>query len=353
MLCRKMKVVGGVVALVTAGSVTQAETLALGDSHSGVNLVDTPGINLVSSGLLRQRSQTCGVEPLVVAELAYRPANGQLYMIGYRNSSSQTALWRANAIKPVALPVAVLGSAYQYTAAMDFSPSDELRVIRSNISATENQNIRINPDTGAIIAIETPLSYTNVPGAVPRIGSIAFTNDSPPRLLGIDYARRSLVAIGSAAGGDASWNSGLVTELTPISFPDNVFLGGFDVSPETGVAYVQYSQNNSGQSHVRWLSTINLSNGQLTVIAQPFSPGVHVGATLVMDENLAPPPVCPGDSNFDLVVNACDLSVVLGNFGNTVPPPDAFANYGDLNGDSVVNGADLSVLLGNWSAACE
>ncbi len=64
---------------------------------------------------------------------------------------------------------------------------------------------------------------------------------------------------------------------------------------------------------------------------------------------LAPPaPVCPADANGDSLVNGADLSVLLGQFGQSVP-----ANTGaDFNGDGLVNGADLSVLLASFGASC-
>lgn len=61
-----------------------------------------------------------------------------------------------------------------------------------------------------------------------------------------------------------------------------------------------------------------------------------------------PPPACPGDTNGDNLVNGADLSVLLGQFGQSVPS----GTGADFNGDGVVNGADLSVLLGQFGSAC-
>lgn len=61
-----------------------------------------------------------------------------------------------------------------------------------------------------------------------------------------------------------------------------------------------------------------------------------------------PPPACAGDANGDSLVNGADLSVLLGQFGQSV----AAGTGGDLNGDGVVNGADLSVLLGRFGTSC-
>ncbi len=65
----------------------------------------------------------------------------------------------------------------------------------------------------------------------------------------------------------------------------------------------------------------------------------------------APPCACTrssGDANGDCQINGADLSVLLGQFGQSVPP-----NTGaDFNGDGAVNGADLSVLLGQFGEPC-
>ncbi|MFM7051163.1 MAG: hypothetical protein ACKOYN_03390 [Planctomycetota bacterium] len=47
------------------------------------------------------------------------------------------------------------------------------------------------------------------------------------------------------------------------------------------------------------------------------------------------------DLNCDRVVNAADLSILLGSWGSPGPA--------DLNADGLINAADLSILLGSWS----
>ena len=48
----------------------------------------------------------------------------------------------------------------------------------------------------------------------------------------------------------------------------------------------------------------------------------------------------PADLNNDGVVNAADLSILLGNWGGS--------GTGDINGDGTVGAADLANLLGSW-----
>lgn len=47
-----------------------------------------------------------------------------------------------------------------------------------------------------------------------------------------------------------------------------------------------------------------------------------------------------GDLNYDGVVNAADLALMLGGWGGS--------GVADINGDGIANAADLSILLGNW-----
>ena len=68
---------------------------------------------------------------------------------------------------------------------------------------------------------------------------------------------------------------------------------------------------------------------------------MHRSAILTRGRRLHPP--CPGDVNFDGIVNGADISVLLGFWGLNGKPVAA-----DINRDGVVDGADLAQLLGSW-----
>jgi 1,4-alpha-glucan branching enzyme len=74
----------------------------------------------------------------------------------------------------------------------------------------------------------------------------------------------------------------------------------------------------------------------------PFSINISIGpyTGLVYSQGEAPPPCAAADLNCDGVVNAADLSLLLGAWGTGATA--------DLNGDGTVNAADLSILLGAW-----
>lgn len=74
------------------------------------------------------------------------------------------------------------------------------------------------------------------------------------------------------------------------------------------------------------------------------SPKNCAGATGSLN---VPPPNCPGDLNGDLQRNTGDLTVFLGQFGQSGP-----GLVGDLNGDQTVNTGDLTVFLGLFGTPC-
>ncbi len=59
-------------------------------------------------------------------------------------------------------------------------------------------------------------------------------------------------------------------------------------------------------------------------------------------------PSCPGDLNFDGVINTADLTILLVKFGQSVQP----GTDGDLNADGQVNTADLTLLLVHFGQFC-
>lgn len=76
------------------------------------------------------------------------------------------------------------------------------------------------------------------------------------------------------------------------------------------------------------------------------SPIVDLGAYETVAST--PPPVCVADVNGDRMVTGADLSVLLTQFGTSVP----VGTGADFNSDGVVSGADLSILLARFGAVC-
>ncbi len=69
------------------------------------------------------------------------------------------------------------------------------------------------------------------------------------------------------------------------------------------------------------------------------APIVDIGA---YEAQLPPPPACPADFDANGSVDAADLSLLLGSWGQ--------AGAADLDGSGAVDAADLSAMLGSWGA---
>lgn len=120
-----------------------------------------------------------------------------------------------------------------------------------------------------------------------------------------------------------------------------------------------YAENVNANA-IRWLTTYNFSfiANQAPVASTAtiglFRPG-QAGEPDTLSVSIVapsvpvtPPPPCQGDANHDGMVNNADLSVLLGQFNQSVTP----GSGADFNGDGLVNNADLSVLLGRFNQPC-
>ncbi len=101
------------------------------------------------------------------------------------------------------------------------------------------------------------------------------------------------------------------------------------------------SQITAGATHAGFVIRMSTEDQMLSI----WNPGFgHLAPRL----RVVVPPECAGDANGDNGVNGADLSVLLAQFGTSVPA----GTGADFNADGVVNGADLSVLLGSFGTSC-
>ncbi|MCE2881947.1 MAG: hypothetical protein LW636_06280 [Planctomycetaceae bacterium] len=129
---------------------------------------------------------------------------------------------------------------------------------------------------------------------------------------------------------------------SPSATQDNIRCG--ILSPKGTVTQTVDVAVNSSVKY-RLVSADGVSNGALLFWQGGASAGASdvYGARLNADGTLgAPPSGNPADLNGDGVVNAADLSTLLGQWGS--------AGSADLNGDGIVGAPDLSILLGAWTS---
>jgi hypothetical protein len=205
--------------------------------------------------------------------------NGVLYALG---SSGQ--LYRINTVTGSATPLPVFPSPPPGTVfGIDFNPvPDRLRIVSNS-----GDNFRLDPNTGAVAGVDTPVAYVAGDpnfGGIPSIGAAAYTNNfggaTETTLYGIDYARNILVRQGGP-GGVPSPNTGQHTTIGPLDF-DTADELGFDISGQTGNAYASLTPIVGPLDIASQLFTINLASGTATPVG-PIGPAGGPGAFITRD----------------------------------------------------------------------
>lgn len=156
-------------------------------------------------------------------------------------------------------PVDLEGEAF----GVDFNPAAD----RIRVHGSERQNLRLDPATGAVSAVDAPLAFApGDPGAIttPRIVGTAYSNSTsgatastPTTLYGIDSNRDALVLL-------ASPNNGQVTTVGAlgVNTSDEV---GFDIATRSpGGEQVAFATLSDGR--VSRLYRIDLATGAATLV---------------------------------------------------------------------------------------
>jgi len=179
-----------------------------------------------------------------ILAIDFRPATGQLYGLGSTsriysiqlNSGIGTAIG-AGPFSP-AIDGAIVG--------FDFNPTvDRIRLVTAN-----GQNLRLNPETGAVAATDAGLN----PGT-PDIAGVAYTNSfagaASTTLFDIDIASQNLFKQDPP-------NDGVLVEIGPLGVTATMD-GGFDISPDNEVALASLTVNGTNG-----LYQIDLTTGKAT-----------------------------------------------------------------------------------------
>ena len=216
-------------------------------------------------------TQITGLQPgESLLAIDFRTSNGKLYGI-----TDQSRLYTINTVTGAALQVGTgsftpalnLGSGIEV--GFDFNPvTDLIRVVTDSAG----QNLRLNPDTGAVVGVDTTLAFaTGDPNAArtPRGSALAYSNNVPgatsTTLFNIVNGNMSaseqtiLTTLGSPGGAPSSPNSGQLFTVGNTG----VFNGptGFDIAPN-GIAYALFN----GTDTWNQFFTVNLSTGAGTVL---------------------------------------------------------------------------------------
>lgn len=248
---------------VTTSSSGHAATLNLLDLGNRLVSIDSTAPGTIRSSIaltgLQGNEQLLGID--------YRPASPRvLYGLG-----SAGRLYAINPLTGSAVAVGAPVTINGVAAGIDFNPSvDRLRVVTNT-----NQNLRLNPDTGALAATDSLVAYAvgdiNA-GSAPRIAGAAYTNNSPgatpTTLYVIDTNRGVLATQGSVGSAPVSPNSGQLFTVGALGVAtnDNV---GFDIGRDGTVLATLVTPG----SLTTQLYSIDLTTGAATLIGRVGTAG--------------------------------------------------------------------------------
>ena len=207
-------------------------------------------INTANPGTILNTAAITGLQTSeTILAIDFRPATGQLYGI-----SSASRLYVINPGTGVARMIGAnqLTPALSGTiAGFDFNPTvDRIRIVTNT-----GQNLRVNPETGAVAATDGAIN--GVSGAM--ITGVAYTNNSAGAattlLYDIDVATQKLYK-------QLPPNDGKLVEVGPLKLKVSGN-GGFDIAPKDDIAIGLYSVNN-----IPTLFTVNLETGEAKTLVR-------------------------------------------------------------------------------------
>ena len=277
----------------------------------------------------------------VIVGIDFRPSNGQLYGVGANQIANTVQVYTidpySGAAKAVGTPQAFAGTntiAAATAFGVDVNPAaDRIRVVTDLASdgddANNVNNFRLNPITGALVAVDPDLNF---PGGVgsPEV-AVSYTNSAAGTQPG-----GATELFGILSGADS-----LVTHATAPGFQDLTERGslGFDTSEAAGLDF--FGADNKAVAILTTVGVANLYTVNSTTGAATLVGLVGNGLTPVSDVAVAPvlvPTLASGSTDGKVqIINAAAGQASLGAnvtvfAGSTVNVRSA---VGDVNGDGI------------------
>jgi Domain of unknown function (DUF4394) len=218
-----------------------------------------------------------------------RPADGRLYAVTATTGSAANSVLSTYRIDPgtgaatlIGATPAALAGAGDVATGFDFNPVvDRMRYVNTN-----DENARLNPDTGALAGNDTDLT----PAATSTIVAEAYDRNqagaAATTLFAIDRNDSQLARQGGVDG-TPSPNGGLVTDVGALGFTLHATRdAGFDIAPG-GTAYAAMT---SASDSLTRLYTIELATGAATAVGPIGVDEVRALAILPPEPSAPPPP---------------------------------------------------------------
>lgn len=232
--------------------VTSSGSLITFDSEAPAVVRSQTGISGIAGG---QR----------IVGMDMRPATMEIYLMGYNGTNGEAQLYTLNQTTGLASSVAapITLAADMGDIGFDFNPTvDRIRVVSSN-----NQNYRLHPTTGAIVATDSTLRFSAGDvnfGIEPRVGSAAYTNSyngaSATTLYVYDDSLNALLTQNPPNNGmlNTVGNSGIIFSTVDRTTDIDIYYNPINGN---NTAYFVGNESNSDA-----LYTVNLNTGAFTSV---------------------------------------------------------------------------------------
>lgn len=286
-VCQKLAgsfLLAGLLALPAAG-----QTIYGLEFSYGLNIPSLMSFTAANPGTILARTAITGVasgETLV--GLDFRPTTGELFGLGYDNSTQTGRLYILNPATAVATPVGAaavalpLGSGGSAANQGGITPrigfafdpaTDRIRVC----SSTTQANLQLHPVTGGLVATDAPFAYAAgdaYAGTTAHLGTLAYTSAYPggpaTSLYGLDEQTSRLVTSALPA-------SGVVRTVPPVStssytpYPSYNSDLDFYYDPTTGtdIGYLSFSGVDPASGYAS-LRRLDMSSGSLSTTIGPY-----------------------------------------------------------------------------------
>ncbi len=229
----------------------------------------------------------------------FRPANGQLYGLGYNNMTGEARIYTINTMTGAATAIGdapiMLGMGLGKIG-FDFNPAvDRIRVITSN-----NSNFRLHPDTGVLVSTDLSLNFAaadiNV-GVNPSVGAGAYTNSfmGTTATTLFNYDDSLNIFVSQVPPNDGTLNtigsSGIMVNLMDPTSDLDIFY------TQQGALNTALFSANVGMSNFDNLYNVDLASGAASLIGK-IGNGIAVfdiSATTIMLDLEAPMLTCVED----------------------------------------------------------
>lgn len=264
----------------------------------------------------------------------FRPATGQLYAIG-----STSRMYTLNTVTGVATQVGgvfvppLVGTRFGF----DFSaPADRARIV-----SDADQNLRLNPSTGAVAGVDSAVDYLPSDpndAANPKITALGISNSAvgatSTTVYVVDSDLDVLAQLGSPDGYPFSPNVGWLFTVGSLSV-NTSDLSGLDMVPATGVAA---SVLTSGGVQGYW--TISLATGSATFLGNIGNAGGSVQDIAIDNRGTAQ----MAAASTAVAENAGSVTLTV-NRGGMMLVPTAQVNF-TTGGGTAAAGSDYAVTSG-------